>query len=112
MYLTQIGYCDYQIMMDRMTGKTLSFCYIEFVSGKEAQRAIAYGNQRLLKDRMVTVSCCSSQEFLASTFPKWQSGFNRIKPNYPTQPIFNPFITLEEINSILVICKNYKVTFT
>lgn len=95
--------------MDRTTGKTLSYCYIEFVSEKEAQRAIEYGNQRILKNRLVTVTYSSNQEFLATTFPKWQSGFTGTNPNYPSNQIFNPFITQEEMSSILVICKNYKV---
>lgn len=99
-------------MMDRMTGKTLSFCYLEFTSEREAQRAMDYGNQKMLKNRLITISRCSSQEFLATTFPKWQSGFHGIQPNYPTHAVFNPFITSEEINSILIICKNYKLHFS
>ncbi|KAG2198518.1 hypothetical protein INT47_008622 [Mucor saturninus] len=100
------------IMMDRMTGKTLSCCYLEFMTEREAQRAMDYGNQRMLKNRLVTIHRCSSAEFLTTTFPKWQSGFMGHRANEPTQSVFQPFVTSEEMNSILVICKNYKLHFS
>lgn len=95
--------------MDRMTGKTLSDCYIEFLSESEAIRAAEYGNQRILKNRLVSVSVCSHDEFLGITFPSWESGFTGSQSNDPVENSTNWFITHEEINSLLAICKNYKV---
>lgn len=89
-------------MMDRMTGKTLSDCYIEFPSQSEAIRAAEYGNQRTLKNRVLSATLCSHQQFLDITFP-------RRKKSISTDPDSPWFITREEINSLLTICKNYKV---
>lgn len=84
--------------MDRMTGKTLYDCYIEFPSESEAQRATEYGNQRFLKNRVVSATLCSHQQFLEIVFPNWATRNN-----------LQCFVTPEEITSLLTICKNYKV---
>ncbi|KAI9357468.1 hypothetical protein BD770DRAFT_410786 [Pilaira anomala] len=99
------------IMMDRMTGKTLSDCYIEFPSQSEAIRATEYGNQRTLKNRVLSATLCNHQQFLDITFPRWKKSMHQ--SNYPTDPADLPwFITRDEINSLLTICKNYKLHFS
>ncbi|KAI8079443.1 hypothetical protein BDF21DRAFT_494025 [Thamnidium elegans] len=100
------------IMMDRMTGKTLSDCYIEFLSESEAQRATEYGNQRALKNRIVSATLSSHQEFLEITFPKWATKFTGNQANPAIDNNLQSFVTHEEISSLLTICKNYKLYFS
>ncbi|KAI8980327.1 hypothetical protein BDB01DRAFT_898224 [Pilobolus umbonatus] len=108
------------IMMDRLTGKTYSECYVEFPSELEARKAIKFGNQKFLKGRITTVSLCSSDELLKVIFPKWKGKFinNKAVPfvQYRDRSAigqaYPPFVTREEINSLLVICKNYKLHFS
>lgn len=112
-----------QIMMDRTTGKTLSDAYVEFTSISDMRRAIEARNQKPLKGRIVSVTECSQEELLTVVFPKWRGQFHGTLAIPPASEIVRtmstaagggnsgcpPFITREEINSLLVVCKNYKV---
>lgn len=110
-------------MMDRTTGKTLSDAYVEFASVADMRRAIDTRHQKPLKGRVVSVYECSQEELLSVIFPKWRGQFHGTLAIPPASEIVRtmstaagggnsgcpPFITREEINSLLVICKNYKV---
>ncbi|CEP08849.1 hypothetical protein [Parasitella parasitica] len=115
------------IMMDRTTGKTLSDAYVEFASVQDLRRAIETKNQKPLKGRVVSVSECFQEELLRVVFPKWRGQFQGISAIPPTTEVVRsmttaagggsssgcpPFITREEINSMLVVCKNYKLHFS
>lgn len=110
--------------MDRTTGKTLSDAYVEFVSYSDMQCAIEQCNMRPLKGRIVGVQECSQEEFLRVVFPKWRGKFIGTTAVPPDASVLRtmstaaggnvsgacpPFVTREEINSLLVVCRNYKV---
>ena len=111
-------------MMDRTTGKTLSDAYVEFATVSDLRRAIDTKNQKPLKGRIISVSECCQEELLKVVFPKWRCQFQGVSAIPPTNDVVRtmttaagggnssgcpPFITREEINSLLVVCKNYKV---
>ncbi|KAG1465047.1 hypothetical protein G6F46_001421 [Rhizopus delemar] len=115
------------ILMDRTTGKTLSDAYVEFASTIDLWRAIETRSEKSLKGRIITVSECSQEELLSVIFPKWRGQFQGNMAIPPTSDIVKtmstaagggvnsgcpPFITREEINSLLVVCKNYKLHFS
>ncbi|GAN10957.1 hypothetical protein MAM1_0437d10507 [Mucor ambiguus] len=115
------------IMMDRTTGKTLSDAYVEFATVFDLRRAIETKNQKPLKGRIVSVTECCQEELLKVVFPKWRGQFQGISAIPPANEILRtmttaagggnssgcpPFITREEINSLLVVCKNYKLHFS
>lgn len=112
-------------MMDRTTGKTLSDAYVEFATVFDMRRAIETKNQKPLKGRVVSVTECCQEELLKVVFPKWRGHFQGISAIPPPNEVLRtmttaagggsssgcpPFITREEINSLLVVCKNYKVS--
>ncbi|KAI8642856.1 hypothetical protein BD408DRAFT_415730 [Parasitella parasitica] len=114
-------------MMDRTTGKTLSDAYVEFASVQDLRRAVDTKNQKPLKGRVVSVSECCQEELLKVVFPKWRGQFQGISAIPPSSEVMKsmttaagggnspgcpPFITREEINSMLVVCKNYKLHFS
>lgn len=100
-------------MMDRMTGKTLSDCFVEFKTDNDLKQAIEMGNQKHIKGRIVSVFRYKYEDMMKWIFPKWSGHFME-NTAVPTKQNHhnNPFITKEEMNSLLVICKNYKVRFT
>ncbi|KAI8992028.1 hypothetical protein BDF20DRAFT_909719 [Mycotypha africana] len=114
------------IMMDRNTGKTLSDAYIEFTSIADMRRAMHTRNQRPLKGRIISVVESSQEEILKAIFPKWRGQFDGTNAIPPPEEVVRtmstaagggtsacpPFITREEINSIVVVCKNYKLHFS
>lgn len=84
------------IPIDRSTGKTKNEAYVELRELPDAERCIATLNRRFLKGRPVSVQSSSFTELFNTHFP-----FAASEQNI--------FLTKEEINSILTICKNYKV---
>lgn len=98
-------------------------------------------NQRVLKGRQVSVELSSQDELLRSVFPKWAGDFVNGEPLIPGERVSiqgvdeegdkdgqnvapwlmdpakqahptPPFVTRDEINALLVICRNYKVCIT
>lgn len=114
------------IMMDRTTGKTLSDAYVEFATYADLRRAIETRDRKPLKGRIVTVTECTQEELLKVVFPKWRGQFCGMSAIPPASDVVKnmstaaggggsgcpPFITREEINSLLVVCKNYKLHFS
>jgi hypothetical protein len=116
-----------QVMMDRTTGKTLSDAYIEFMSYNDMRCAIEQCNMRPLKGRIVGVQECTQEELLRVVFPKWRGKFIGTTAIPPDASVLRtmstaaggngsgacpPFVTREEINSLLVVCRNYKVSLS
>ncbi|KAI8371543.1 uncharacterized protein BYT42DRAFT_580642 [Radiomyces spectabilis] len=114
------------ILMDRSTGKTLSDAYVEFNSVEDLQRAIETRHQKPLKGRIVSVIECKQDELLSVVFSKWRGQFHGVNAIPPASDVVKsmstaagggssicpPFMTREEINSLLVVCKNYKLHFS
>ena len=86
------------IPIDRSTGKTKNEAFIELRDFADCERCIASFNRKILKGRPVSVQSSSYTELFNTHFPL-------------AAPEQNLFLTREEINSILAICKNYKVSF-
>ncbi|KAI8980996.1 hypothetical protein BDB01DRAFT_851411 [Pilobolus umbonatus] len=124
--ITANSFPSIHIMMDRYTGKTLSDAYVEFANKEDVYLAIDTTNQTALKGRIITVTECSQEELLTVIFPKWRGQFYGISAIPPNLDIVRsmstaagggssgcpPFITREEINSLLMVCKNYKLHFS
>ncbi|CAO3600444.1 unnamed protein product [Absidia cylindrospora] len=112
--------------MDRTTGKTLSDAYVELATMEDLRYAVATKNQKTLKGRVVSVTECNQDELLNVMFPKWRGSFSGLAAIPPDTQVVRsmstaaggggstcpPFITREEINSLLVVCKNYKLHFS
>ncbi|CAG8794176.1 2279_t:CDS:10 [Gigaspora margarita] len=107
------------IIMDRTSGKTLSEAYIELATSAEANRAVDTRNMKPLKGRLVSCMRSSQEDLMRAVFPKWKGEFSgcdavvtsEILQSSPTVPQI-PFITREEMNSLLVVCRNYKLHFS
>ncbi|RIA94493.1 hypothetical protein C1645_864949 [Glomus cerebriforme] len=107
------------IIMDRSTGKTLSEAYVEFATIAEAQRAVDTRNMKPLKGRLVSCVRSCQEDLMKAVFPKWKgefSGCDAIITDEILQSdrsvLHIPLITREEINSLLVVCRNYKLHFS
>ena len=98
------------------TGKTLSEAYIEFATAAEAQRAVDMRNLKPLKGRLVSCMRSCQEDLMRAVFPKWKgefSGCDAVVTDELLQSarsmLHIPLIMREEINSLLVVCRNYKV---
>lgn len=87
------------IPIDRTTGKTRNETFIELKDFNEAERCVAYYNRKILKGRLVSVQSSSYTELFNTHFPH-------------AIPEQNIFLAKEEINSILAVCKNFKMHFS
>ncbi|CAB4493008.1 unnamed protein product [Rhizophagus irregularis] len=110
---------SFHIIMDRSTGKTLSEAYIEFATAAEAQRAVNTRNMKPLKGRLVSCTQSCQEDLMRAVFPKWKgefSGCDAVITDELLQSdrsvLRTPLITREEINSLLVVCRNYKLHFS
>ncbi|OLL23233.1 Epithelial splicing regulatory protein 1 [Neolecta irregularis DAH-3] len=108
------------ITMDRMSGKTSSDCYVEFTSLSDAQRIVQRKHNRLLGSRNVSLSISTKEELMKIIFPKWRGDWRGVDP-YVTPEIMAerhfaipdaPFVTREELNSILVHAKIYRSPYS
>ncbi|KAH8548507.1 hypothetical protein BGW37DRAFT_559910 [Umbelopsis sp. PMI_123] len=105
------------IIIDRSTGKTVSNAFVELLSDTEAQRAISTCHRKPLKGRLVHVSISNQDELLKSLFPCWTGNFVKgmaipAKPQSIPPKTGQTFINRQEINSLLTICRNYKIHFS
>lgn len=87
------------VPIDRSTGKTKNEAFIELKEFSDVERCIATLNRKILKGRPVSVQSSSPTELFNTHFPF-------------AIPEQNIFLTKDEINSILTVCKNYKVLLT
>ncbi|KAF9326674.1 hypothetical protein BGZ91_001831 [Linnemannia elongata] len=130
------------ILMDRTSGKTFNSAFIELaLTTRQAGMVAQARNQRVLKGRQVSVELSSQDELLRSVFPKWAGDFVNGEPLIPGEHVSiqgadeegdkdgqnvapwlmdpakqahptPPFVTRDEINALLVICRNYKLHFS
>ncbi|KAG0051267.1 hypothetical protein BGZ83_003901 [Gryganskiella cystojenkinii] len=121
------------ILMDRATGKTFNSAFVELaLENHHAGRVAQARNLKVLKGRLVTVELSSQDELMRSIFPKWAGEFNQGEPliSGETSSTLSegnategtaviapsastpPFVTREEINALLVVCRNYKLHFS
>ncbi|KAF9135341.1 hypothetical protein BGW39_003448 [Mortierella sp. 14UC] len=130
------------ILMDRTSGKTFNSAFVELaLTTRQAGMVAQARNQRVLKGRQVSVELSSQDELLRSVFPKWTGDFANGGPLIPGERAFDqgavegiekdgqpvapwhldstkqtqptpPFVTRDEINALLVICRNYKLHFS
>ncbi|KAG9065138.1 hypothetical protein KI688_002460 [Linnemannia hyalina] len=130
------------ILMDRTSGKTFNSAFIELaLTTRQAGMVAQARNQRVLKGRQVSVELSSQDELLRSVFPKWTGDFVDGEPLIPGERVSvqgaeeegdrgshnvapwlmdsakqgqptPPFVTRDEINALLVICRNYKLHFS
>ncbi|KAI8580297.1 hypothetical protein K450DRAFT_198686 [Umbelopsis ramanniana AG] len=106
-----------QIIIDRSTGKTVSNAFVEVLEPSEAQRAVTTCHRKPLKGRLVHVSLSDQDELLKSLFPCWAGNFVKgmaipVEAQSVSPKQGQTFITRQEINSILTICRNYKIHFS
>ncbi|KAJ5484761.1 hypothetical protein N7539_004749 [Penicillium diatomitis] len=100
------------ILMERSTGKTMDFCYVEFKTQKSAEEAVqrilgmCEGNQSpRIGNRPVEVTMSSAGELMAAIFPlaksiKWEGGRPVQAPKRQDEQWstgFNGFLTDEEL---------------
>lgn len=112
--------------MDRTTGKTFNSAFVELaLTPVDAGMVAQAKNLKVLKGRVVTVELSSQEELLRSVFPKWVGHFENGEPVNPGDLTYEgqasdgsgttsalvppPFVTRDEINALLVVCRNYKV---
>ncbi|KAG0032520.1 hypothetical protein BGZ82_006494 [Podila clonocystis] len=121
------------ILMDRATGKTFNSAFVELaLTSVDAGMVAQVKNLKVLKGRVVTVELSSQDELMRSVFPKWVGLFENGEPLNPgdllpsyegqesdgagamsTPPLATPpFVTRDEINALLVVCRNYKLHFS
>jgi hypothetical protein len=111
------------ILMNRLTGKTLSECFIEFATVADAQTALEHqGTHRIIKGREVSLLPSTQKEFMAALFvgfslPELSSDnpFLMARNNAVSPPASQAtarlgsstvFLTRDEIQPILTISKN------
>ncbi|CAG8558717.1 3099_t:CDS:10 [Ambispora leptoticha] len=109
------------IIMDRTTGKTLSEAFVEFVASADADRAVDLRNMKPMKGRLISCTRSSQEELMKAVFPKWKGSFygcnavvtDETREKGANKPVTTiPFVTREEMNSLLVVCRNYKLHFS
>ncbi|KAF9108281.1 hypothetical protein BGX29_002011 [Mortierella sp. GBA35] len=112
------------------------------LTARQAGMVAQARNQRVLKGRQVSVELSSQDELLRTVFPKWTGNFVNGEPSISGEKdtiesasgdgdrdgqhigAWNldstrhqaqstpPFVTRDEINALLVICRNYKLHFS
>ncbi|KAI9204059.1 uncharacterized protein BJ171DRAFT_507547 [Polychytrium aggregatum] len=108
------------ILMNRVTGKTLSDAFVEFPSIAEAQAAMELhrGQRIVVKGRCLALQPSCQEELLTTLFPTrygipLSARASVYTPTHGESPDIapRPFLHRDEINGILLICRNLKVHF-
>ncbi|KAI8995911.1 hypothetical protein BC832DRAFT_315172 [Gaertneriomyces semiglobifer] len=129
------------IIMNRSTGKTQGDCFIEFPTFTDAQRALELHARGILKGRVVIAQWSTQSELMDALFPYRQtiSGRTELRqpnadhatnqltrvvqyvpagsglvygPSYPTSSREGIFLLRDEIDALLLVCRNYKLHFS
>ncbi|KAI8917017.1 hypothetical protein DFJ77DRAFT_547854 [Powellomyces hirtus] len=120
------------IVMNRATGKTHSDCFVEFPTYTDAQRALDLHSRGILKGRIVVTQWSTQAELVDVLFPHRAGHFKETKimehDSCPEdaygegglmsgQPLATSskegvFLLREEINALLLVCRNYKLHFS
>ena len=108
------------IIMNRMTGKTLPECFVEFETLSDARKALEM-QFRTLKGRPISMTMSNQQELMDALFPNWKPALD-LKESLDllgsddflinTNDNTGIYLNREEIQSLLNICKNFKVMFS
>ena len=106
-------YCHgIHIPMQSSTGKTISECFVELENANDANEAIKL--RKFVKGRLISVVPASQQELMDRLFPGIQLHDNESFELIPGLSIENnqtcTFLSQEEINGILMVCKRFKVS--
>jgi len=79
------------ILMDRTTGKTFNFAFIELaVTPQQAGLVVQARHLKLLKGRVVSVELSNQNELMRSVFPKWSGEFIHGDPVIPGEQLIDP----------------------
>ncbi|KAJ3178802.1 hypothetical protein HDU87_003357 [Geranomyces variabilis] len=120
------------IVMNRATGKTQSECFVEFPTYTDAQRALELHGRGILKGRIVVTQWSTQSELADALFPHraghhkepnvmehdagQDDGFGDsglIYDHHLSAPATaGVFLLREEINALLLVCRNYKLHFS
>ncbi|RUS23625.1 hypothetical protein BC938DRAFT_474859 [Jimgerdemannia flammicorona] len=125
-FITTFIYLLRKYMYIRTTGKTLSDAYVEISHRTDLTKAVESRHMKPLKGRLVSVTVVTQEELMHVIFPRWRgdfTGIDAIVPDVATLKTIStaagggdmttpPFVTREEINSLLVVCRNYKLHFS
>ncbi|KAI9140545.1 hypothetical protein BKA69DRAFT_1079518 [Paraphysoderma sedebokerense] len=111
------------ILMNRATGKTLPDAFVE-IRPEDIEEAIKM-DRRYLKGRLIGVSLSSQEELLSHIFPRWRGTWNGVNAVLGTgtkattselssrrNHIDLAFLSYEELNQIIAVCRNYKLFFS
>ncbi|KAJ3171666.1 hypothetical protein HDU88_007746 [Geranomyces variabilis] len=120
------------IVMNRATGKTQSECFVEFPTYMDAQRALELHGRGILKGRIVVTQWSTQAELADALFPH-RAGHHKepnvmehdagqddgygesglIYDHHLSAPATDGvFLLREEINALLLVCRNYKLHFS
>ncbi|ORZ02501.1 hypothetical protein BCR43DRAFT_481644 [Syncephalastrum racemosum] len=114
------------VIINKSTGKTMADAYIEVLSEQDVQKAVNSYKHPPIKGRKVFIVPSSQDQMLADLFPEWPGQFvhgvpvldNKEPPtsivddDEATAPPPPPLIQRQEFESLLQICRNFKVHFS
>lgn len=94
------------------TGKTISECFVEFENDNDASVAVKI--RKYIKGRLISVVASSQDELFISLFPSFHDNANTSFELIPGLTMGDGkdeqcFLSQQEINWILMICKRFKV---
>lgn len=92
------------------TGKTISECFVELENDNDASEAIKI--RKYVKGRLISVVASSQDELFSSLFPsfKQNASYELIPGLTMGDTRFEGcFLSQQEINWILMVCKRFKV---
>ncbi|KAG4305286.1 hypothetical protein PORY_001456 [Pneumocystis oryctolagi] len=107
-------------IMDRMSAKTQSECYVELSSRNDAQRLAERRSGKLLGSRNVVLEIATQEELMNRIFPKWKGEWKGVDPyadeNLKSIRQFSipkaEIVTREELNSLINHVKTYRSPYS
>ncbi|EMR11448.1 hypothetical protein PNEG_00467 [Pneumocystis murina B123] len=107
-------------IMDRMSAKTQSECYVELSSRNDAQRLAERRSGKLLGSRNVILEIATQEELMNRIFPKWKGEWKGVNPyvdeNLKSIRQFSvpkaEIVTREELNSLINHVKTYRSPYS
>src|SRR5215468_6663662 len=74
-YFSQAGVVtSVNLMLDKMTGKSRGFAFVEFSSAEEANKAVEEFNSKEFQGRALTVNIARPREERSERAPRWGGG--------------------------------------
>ncbi|KAI9317484.1 hypothetical protein BX666DRAFT_2026764 [Dichotomocladium elegans] len=104
------------IVINKLTGKTLADAFVEVASEGDAVKAVKNYHHPPVKGRKIYIAVSSQDRLLKELFPEWPGKFVNGKailtenkdPDAPPPPL----IQRKEFESLLAICRNFKLHFS